>query len=81
MEVGDAADERGAGDEVVAVHEELGHELDVATVALDQRVARVVVERLLDRAVLREVVDPHHAVAAAEEVLDDVAADEPTTIR
>ena len=34
VEVGDAADQRGAGDEVVAVVEQLGHQVDVAGVIL-----------------------------------------------
>ena len=37
VEVGDAADHRRAGDEVVAVRQQVGHQLDVAAVALDER--------------------------------------------
>ena len=76
VEVGDAADQRRAGDEVVAVAEQLGHQLGVAGVALDEVVVRVVVVGLRDRPVLREVVEPDDLVAAAQQLLDDVAADE-----
>ena len=63
VEVADAADQRGAGDEVVAVGEQLGHQLDVAGVALDQAVRGVVVVALGDLAVLRVVVDADDVVA------------------
>jgi hypothetical protein len=76
VEVGDAADEGGAGDEVVAVGEQFGHEVGVAAVALDQPVARVGVVGLGDLAVLGVVVDADHRVAAGEQLLHHVPADE-----
>src|SRR6202044_3466246 len=76
VEVGDPADHRGAGDEVVTVGQQPGHQVDVARIALDELVVRVVVVGLGDLAVLGEVVDTHHGVAARQEFLDQVAADE-----
>ena len=56
----------------------VGQQLDVARVAFDERVAR---DRssyaCADRAVLREVVEADDLVPAAEQLLHDVAADEP----
>ena len=60
VEVRDPADHRRAGDEVVAVHEQVGHERRVLDVALDEPVAGVVVVGLRDRAVLGVVVDADH---------------------
>jgi hypothetical protein len=76
VEVRDAADHRGAGDEVVAVGDQVRHQLDVTAVALDERVRRVVVVRPGDRAVLGEVVDADNFVTASEELLHEVSADE-----
>ena len=56
--------------------EQLGHQVDVAGVALDEPVARVVVVGLRDLAVLGVVVDADDLVAAPQQLLDDVAADE-----
>ena len=49
---------------------------DVLGVALDAPVARVVVVGLVERAVLREVVEPDDLVARREQLLDEVAGDE-----
>ncbi len=76
VEVGDAADHRRAGDEVVAVHQQLGHERGVLHVRLDQPVVGVVVVAAGDLAVLRVVVDADDGVARLQQLLHDVAADE-----
>ena len=76
MEVGDAADHRRSGDEVIAVRDQLGHEAEVAAVALDEAIPRVRVVGPGDRSVLREVVDPDDLVAALQELLYEIAADE-----
>ena len=76
VEVGDAADHRRAGDEVVAREQQLGHQVGVPRVAFDQPVVRVGVVGLGDAPVLRVVVDPHDLVAAPQELFDDVTPDE-----
>ena len=76
VEVGDAADHRRAGHEVVAREQQLGHQLGVSRVAFDEPVVRVGVVRLGDAPVLRVVVDPHDLVAAPQELFDDVTPDE-----
>src|SRR4051794_27009097 len=77
MEIRDAADHGGTGDEVLAVRQQLGQQLDIARVAFHQGVVGVVVVGLLDPSVLGEVVDADDGVAAAEKLLHDVATDEP----
>jgi hypothetical protein len=76
VEVGDAADHRRPGDEVVAVFEQAGHQLDVAAVTLDQRVVRIFVVGLLDPAVLGEVVDADNLITPVKQFFDEVPADE-----
>ena len=76
MEIGDTADQRRAGDEVVGVHEQLGHEIDVANVALHEGVARVVVVGPGNRPVLRVVVDADDLMPAPEQLLHEITADE-----
>jgi hypothetical protein len=76
VEIGDATDQGGPGDEVVAVGEQVGEQPDVARVTLDERVRRVVVVGLPHLPVLRVVVQADHGVAPVEQLLDDVAADE-----
>jgi hypothetical protein len=63
VEVGDAPDHRRAGDEVVTVLQQPGHQLGVTSVTLDEPVVRVVVVGLPDLSVLREVIDPDDRVA------------------
>jgi hypothetical protein len=76
VEVGDAADHRSAGDNLVAVHGKLGQELSVFGVALDQAVARVSVEAALERSVLAVVVDADDLVTGAEQLGNEITADE-----
>ena len=76
VEIGDSADHRGAGNDLVALGRELGQQLRVFGVALDQPVAGVVVEAARDRAVLAEVVDADDLVAGQQQVGDKIAADE-----
>ena len=76
VEVGDPADHRGPGDEVVAVGQQVGEQAGVARVALDEPEPRMAVVAVRHRAVLRVVVEPHHRVPAAEQLLDHVPADE-----
>src|SRR5262249_27214968 len=76
VEVGDSADHRGTGDEVVAVGDELSHQLDVARVTLDEPVVRLAVVGVAAGAVLGVVAHAHHLVAALQQLLYDVAADE-----
>src|SRR5207253_11502485 len=76
VEVRDAADHRGAGDDMVAASRELGQERRILGVAFDQAVPRVVVEGAPDRAVLAEVIDPDHLVAGVQQLGDEVPADE-----
>src|SRR5438034_1163035 len=77
MEVRDPADERGARDELVAVHQQVLEESRVANIALDEAVARVVVIGFRDLPVLRVVVDTYDLVPAAKELIHHIAPDEP----
>jgi hypothetical protein len=77
VEVGDPPDHGGSGDEVVAVGEQLREEVGVAGIGHDQAVVGMVVVRLRDRTVLRVIVDADDAVTARQQLLDDIAADEP----
>jgi hypothetical protein len=70
VEIGDAADHRRARDELIAVRRQLGQQLWVLCIALDEAVARVVVEASLDRAVLAEVVNSDDLVAGLQEISD-----------
>jgi hypothetical protein len=77
VEIRDSSDHRGAGDELVAVARELGEELRVFGVALDETVARVVVEAALERTVLGVVVDADDLVAGVEQVGDEIPGNKP----
>ncbi len=77
VEVGDAADHRRARDQLIAVRGQLGQQLRVFRVALDELVAGVVVEAALDRAVFAEVVNADDLVPGLQEVGDEISADEP----
>lgn len=81
VEVGDAPDQGRPGDEVVTVHQEFGHQLHIPGVALDEGVVGVLVIGLHDGAVLGVVVDAEHRVTAGQQLLDDVAANEPGRAR
>ena len=61
---------------MVSRREQLLHQRSVPAVRLDEAIGRVVVVGLLDRAVLREVVDPDHLVAPLEQLFDHIAANE-----
>jgi hypothetical protein len=77
VEVRDPADHGGAGHEVVAVLEQPTEQVDITGIAFDEVVRGVVVVGLGNPSVLRIVVDADDLVTAAEELLDQVAADEP----
>jgi hypothetical protein len=76
MEIRDPADHRRARDEMVGVRQQAGHQVDVARVALDQRVMRVIVVGARDRPVLRVVVDADDVGPASQQLLHEIAADE-----
>ena len=76
MEVRNPADHRRPRDEVIAVFQQIGQQAGIARVALDEVVIRVIVEAVLHRPVLGEVVDADHSVAPVEQLLHYVAADE-----
>ena len=76
VEVADPADHRGRGDDLIDVGRQLRHQPDVLRVALDEPVARVVVVRLRDPAVLAEVVQTDDLVTRLQQVRDEIAADE-----
>ena len=77
MEVADATDHRGSGNDLVAVGGELGDEAGVLCVALDEPVSRMAVVRLDQPAVLAEVVEPDDLMAGLVQLGDQVAVDEP----
>ena len=75
VEVRDPADHRSAGDEVVAVQQQLRHQVDVPGIPFHERVRPVIVVGLRDPAVLREIVDTDHFVTATEKLLHHVPTD------
>src|SRR6202042_3065636 len=75
VEIGDAADQGRGCDEVVAVGQQLRHQPDVAGVALNEPVARMVVVGLHDPAVLGQVIYPGHRVPAPQQFPDEISAD------
>src|SRR5262249_39668977 len=77
VEVRDAPDHRRAGDEVVAVREQLLEEAGVLRVALHELEPRMPVVGLRDAPVLAEVVEADDLPAVLEELGDEVARDEP----
>ena len=77
VEVADAADHRRGGHDLVAVGRQLGEQRDVLGVALDEPIARVLVVRLRQPAVLAEVVEPDDVMAGLEQLGHEVAVDEP----
>src|SRR5882762_2650518 len=77
VEIGDAADHCCPGDELVAVRGQVGHQFRVFGVALNEVVARVLVEAAFDRAVFAEVVNSDNVVAGVQEIGDEISADEP----
>jgi hypothetical protein len=77
VEVGDPADHRRARDHVVAVHGQLGEQLGVLGVTLDEPVAGVVVVTAPDGSVFAEVVDADDFVPGLQQLRDQVATDEP----
>ena len=76
VEVGDPADHGRAGDEVVAVGQQVRHQPDIARIALDELIVRMIIVGLGHLAVLGEVVHPDHLVPAPEQLLHQVPADE-----
>ena len=76
VEVGDSPDHRRPRDHLGAVRGKLGEERRILGVALDQSVARVVVERPPDRTVLTEVVDSDDLVPRVQELGDEISANE-----
>src|SRR5215467_6055635 len=76
VKVGDPADHRRAGDDVVDARGKVGQEGGVLGVAFDQPVVRMAVVRAPHRPVLAEVVDAYDLVAGLEQLGDEVAADE-----
>jgi hypothetical protein len=76
VEIGDAADHRGAGHHLVAVECKLGEQLRVLGVTLDEAIAGIVVVAAPDRAVLAEVVDTDYLMSRLQQLGDQVSADE-----
>jgi hypothetical protein len=77
MKVANATDQCSAGDEVIAIAQQLRHQRNVGAVAVYERVLRIVVVALRDLAVLRIVVDPNNVMAALQQLLNDITANEP----
>src|SRR5215207_7602643 len=77
VEIGDTADPGGAGQEVVAVRELLLQEVRVPRVRPEEVIAGMVLEAPLDDAIFREVVEADDLVAGLQELLYDIAGDEP----
>ena len=77
MEVADPADHRGGGDDLVAVGGQFGQQRHVLGVALDEPIARVVVVRLREPPVFREVVEPDDVMPRIQKLGNEIAVDEP----
>jgi hypothetical protein len=75
MEITDAADAGGPGDELVRVAQQFPQRADVLGVAPDQAVARVLLGRLADVAVLGEIIQADDFVPGLQQLFDQVAAD------
>ena len=76
VEERDPADDRRAGDELVAVGQQLLQQADVLGVAGDAAVARVGVVAALDGPVLGVIVEADDLVSRRQEFLDQIARDE-----
>lgn len=72
----DAPDHRRPGDELIAVRQEVRHQVDVAGIALDEAIARMAVVLLPHRAILGEIVQPDYLMPLIKELLNHVVADE-----
>jgi hypothetical protein len=77
VEQGDTADDGRAGDKLVAVGEQVAEQADVLGVALDLAEVGVVTEGPLDGAVLGEVVEADDLMSGPQQILDQIARDEP----
>jgi hypothetical protein len=66
VEVGDAADHGGTGDQVIAPLKQPVHQPGVAGVAHDEPEPRIIVIRARHRPVLRQVVEADNVVAPSE---------------
>ena len=77
VEVADPADHRRGRHDLVAVGGQLAHERNVLGIALHEAIARMVVVRLGQRAVLAEIVEADDLVAGLEQLRDEIAIDEP----
>ena len=62
MEVADATDHGRRRHDLIAVRCQPAQKIDILGVALDELVARVIVVRLGETAVLAEIVQPHDLV-------------------
>src|ERR1700680_1834604 len=76
MEIGDASDHCRPRHQLIAIDCQVGQELDVLVVSLDEPVSGVGVIAALDRSVLAVVVDPDHLVAGLQQLRHEVTADE-----
>lgn len=76
VEIGDAAAHGCACDEVVTRQQQLGHEIGVVSIALDEPEPGVIVVGVGNPSVLGEVVDADDLVAASKQLLHHVAANE-----
>ena len=77
VEVADPADHRRGRHDLIAIRRQVGEQGDVLGVALDEAVAGVLVVRLRQPAVLREVVEADDVVARLEQLGHEIAVDEP----
>ena len=77
MEVADPADHRGRRDHLVASTYELGEQVLILCVTLDEGVPGMRVVAARDQAVLAEVIDADDRMSGLEQLRDQVPVDEP----
>jgi hypothetical protein len=76
VEVGDAADHGGTGDDLIAVGRQFRHQRHVLAVAEHEAVIGVAVMGFGDRAVFAEIVDADDMVPVLEQLGDDITRNE-----
>ena len=76
MEVADATNQGCTGNQMVTIHQQLCHQVDIRGVTFDKLVLRVRVIALGNSSVLRIVVDSDNFMTTCQELLDDISSDE-----
>src|SRR5438128_8298316 len=73
---GDASDDRRAGDEMIAIGQQLIEERRIFRVSSNEAVTRMIGVAALQRTVLREIVESDDFIIRAQQFLDEITGDE-----